>query len=204
MRVLNPSGLRLRETVGEFRVRLRAPLKGAGVVTRRKVLTGVTLRPTTRQTVGIFQRRGAAPMRLQALVFPKPHTAASARRKAAKMTGRKVNSCLPPSGEGRPGMESVEVLGPGGYPQSWNPRTRRAEPIDSAVASHVVVGLENAVTGSARGMGGARSWRCRMGILIGLWSARKALAESGELSTSAAAALWEFYHAKAQEWGFKG
>jgi hypothetical protein len=43
-----------------------------------------------------------------------------------------------------------------------------------------------------------------MGILIGLWSARKALAESGELSTSAAAALWEFYHAKAQEWGFKG
>lgn len=95
MRVVNPSKLgrlKMRETVGEYRVAVRPPLRGAGVVTRRRILTGKTLRPKTRLTAGIFQKKGSGPMRLQSLAFPKPTSADSARRKAGRITGRVVNT----------------------------------------------------------------------------------------------------------------
>jgi len=109
MKIVNPTRkaalpLTLREQPGEYRVRLRKPLKGKGVVTRRRVLVGHTLRPKTRLTAGIFQKRGRGKMELQALAFPKPTTAASARRKARKITGRVVNPgqyhCKKAEGEG--------------------------------------------------------------------------------------------------------
>jgi hypothetical protein len=63
-------------------------------------------------------------MKAQALVFPKPQTAATARRKASKLTGRKVNPCLPPEGSGMPGEESVEVMV---NPRKRIPRGTRSE-----------------------------------------------------------------------------
>jgi hypothetical protein len=116
-------------------------------------------------------------MKAQALVFPKPQTAATARRKASKLTGRKVNPCLPPEGSGMPGEESVEVM--------VNPK--RAPKLAAFSIPDYEQRLRKIVAGEGRR---SRGRAYRAGIINGLVSASMSFRES-------AAGTWQRYFAEA-------